>query len=197
MRRSVHAVTTRATPLLRALPLLAAAACASGGASTGASAPVETTRTVITSASPTTSDIELVKDTRLAVHRTTASPDRVWAALPAALADLGLTGGPQVGQARTYLASIASIRRQLNKVPLSRYLDCGTTPSGAYGADTHLIRLQVTSIVEPEAQGARVRTQVLARATSVEGSAGMMDCSTTGVLEARLGELLEARLRNP
>jgi hypothetical protein len=196
MRRSVNALTSRATPLLRALPLLAAAACASSGAA-GSSAPVETTRTVVTSASPTTSDIELVKDTRLAVHRTSASPDRVWAALPAALADLGLTGGPQAGQTRTYLASIASVRRQLNKVPLSRYLDCGTTPSGAYGADTHLIRLQVTSIVEPEGQGARVRSQVLARATSVEGSSGMMDCSTTGVLEARLGALLEARLRNP
>lgn len=192
MRRFVTPVPR----LVRALPALALAACASGGAS-GSAAPVETTRTVITSASPTTSDIELVKDTRLAVHRTTATPDRVWAALPAALADLGLTGGPQTGQARTYLASVASIRRQLNKVPLSRYLECGTTPSGASGADTHLIRLQVTSIVEPDPQGARVRTQVLARATSIEGSAGIIDCSTTGVLEARLGELLEARLRNP
>ena len=192
MRRFVTPVPR----LVRVLPALALAACASGGAS-GSAAPVETTRTVITSASPTTSDIELVKDTRLAVHRTTATPERVWAALPAALADLGLTGGPQTGQARTYLASVASIRRQLHKVPLSRYLECGTTPSGAAGADTHLIRLQVTSIVEPEGQGARVRTQVLARATSIEGAAGMIDCSTTGVLEARLGELLEARLRNP
>jgi hypothetical protein len=196
MRRFVNPVPRRATPLLRVLPALALAACASGGASTS-SAPVETTRTVVTSSSPTTSDIELVKDTRLAVHRTTATPDKVWATLPAALADLGLSGGPQTGQTRTYLASVASIRRQLNKVPLSRYLECGTTPSGASGADTHLIRLQVTSIVEPDAQGARVRTQVLARATSIEGSAGMIDCSTTGVLEARLGELLEARLRNP
>jgi len=192
MRRFVTPVPR----LLRALPALALAACASGGAS-GSAAPVETTRTVITSASPTTSDIELVKDTRLAVHRTTASPDKVWATLPAALADLGLSGGPQTGQTRTYLASVSSIRRQLNKVPLSRYLECGTTPSGASGADTHLIRLQVTSIVEPEGQGSRVRTQLLARATSIEGSAGIIDCSTTGVLEARLGELLEARLRNP
>ena len=192
MRRFVTPVPR----LLRALPALALAACASGGAS-GSAAPVETTRTVITSASPTTSDIELVKDTRLAVHRTTASPDKVWATLPAALADLGLSGGPQTGQTRTYLASVSSIRRQLNKVPLSRYLECGTTPSGASGADTHLIRLQVTSIVEPEGQGSRVRTQVLARATSIEGAAGIIDCSTTGVLEARLGDMLEARLRNP
>ncbi|GLC26070.1 hypothetical protein [Roseisolibacter agri] len=196
MRRSVKPLTTRATPLLRALPLLAAAACASGGASTAAP-PVEATRTVVTSTTPTIPDIELNRDTRLAVHRTTSTPDRVWAALPAALADVGLSGGPMAGQARTYIALMPSVRRQLNKVALSRYLDCGTTASGERGADTHLIRLQVTNIVEPDPQGARVRFQVLARATSTEGSGGTTDCATTGVLESRIGEALEARLRNP
>ncbi|WP_275834866.1 hypothetical protein [Roseisolibacter sp. H3M3-2] len=158
---------------------------------------METTRTVVSSASPMTNDIELMRDTRLVAHRSPATPDRMWATLPAALADLGLTGGPQAGQSRTYLASATGLRRQLNKVPLSRYLECGTTPSGAPGADVHLIRLQVTSIVEPDGQGSRLRTQVLARGTSVEGSTGTVDCATTGVLEARLAEALEMRLRQP
>jgi hypothetical protein len=183
-----------ATRPLRALLALALAACASTG---GGSAPVETTRTVVSSSTPTVSDIELMRDTRLVVHRSTATPDKVWATLPAALADLGLSGGPQVGQTRTFLASATGLRRQLNKVPLSRYLECGTTATGAAGADTHLIRLQVTSIVEPDAQGARVRTQVMARGTLTEGSGGTVECSTTGVLESRLGEALEARLRQP
>ena len=185
---------SRAAHPLRALPALALAACASAS---GGSAHVETTRTVVSSSTPAASDIELVRDTRLAVHRSTATPDKVWATLPTALADLGLSGGPQTGQTRTFLASATGLRRQLNKVPLSRYLECGTTASGAAGADTHLIRLQVTSIVEPDGQGARLRTQVLARGTPVEGSSGMVDCSTTGVLESRLGEALEARLRQP
>lgn len=193
MRRSVLPTIVRATPVLRSLPALALAACAS---SSGGSAPVEQTRTVVSSSNPTAGDIELVRDNRLAVHRTTATPDKVWATLPAVLADLGLGGGPLPGQQRAFVASVPSVRRQLNKVNLSRYLECGTTSSGAAGADTHLIRLQVTSYVEPDAQGARVRTQVLARATPVEGAAGMIDCSTTGVLEARIGELLEARLRS-
>jgi hypothetical protein len=176
-----------------ALPTLALAACASAGGS----APVETTRTVVSAPAPGTSDIELLRDTRLAIHRTPATPDKVWATLPAALADLGLSGGPQMGQARTYLASATGLRRQLNKVALSRYLDCGTTATGTAGADTHLIRLQVTSIVEPDGQGARMRTQVLARGTPTEGSSGTIECATTGVLEARLGDALEARLRQP
>ncbi len=196
MPLAVRPVASRATPVLRVLPALALAACASGGAS-AATTPVESTRTVVSSTTPAMPDIELTRDSRLAVHRTTATPERVWAALPAALADVGLTGGPQPGQARTYLASVPSVRRQLNKVALSRYLDCGTTASGERGADTHLIRLQVTNIVEPDPQGARLRVQVLARATSTEGSGGTTDCSTTGVLESRIGEALEARLRNP
>ena len=196
MHLAIRLVASRTAPLLYVLPILALAACASGGASTAAT-PVESTRSVITSSTPTIPDIELNRDARLAVHRSTATPERVWAALPAALADVGLSGGPMTGQARTYLASVPSVRRQLNKVALSRYLDCGTTASGERGADTHLIRLQVTNIVEPDPQGARVRFQVLARATSTEGSGGTTDCTTTGVLESRIGEALEARLRNP
>ena len=195
MRLAVRFVASRTTPLLRVLPVLALAACASRGASTAA--PVETTRSVVTSTTPTVPDIELNRDARLAVHRTTATPERVWAALPAALADVGLSGGPQTGQARTYLALMPSVRRQLNKVALSRYLDCGTTASGERGADTHIVRLQATNIVEPDPQGARVRIQVLARATPIDGSSGATDCATTGVLETRIGEALEARLRNP
>ncbi|MGZ8379800.1 MAG: hypothetical protein ACXWZS_11550 [Gemmatirosa sp.] len=197
MRRSVIPTVARATPVLRSLPALALAACASASGGASANPPVEQSRTIISSTTPMVNDLELVRDNRLAVHRTTATPDKVWATLPGALADLGLGGGPLPGQARAWVASVPSVRRQLNKVLLSRYLECGTTSSGAPGADTHLIRLQVTSYVEPDGQGARVRTQVLARATSVEGASGMLDCSTTGVLEARIYELLEARLRNP
>jgi hypothetical protein len=197
MRRSVNPAVARVPSVLRSLPALALAACASASGGSSSGVPVEQTRTVVSSSNPTAGDIELVRDNRLAVHRSTATPDRVWSVLPSVLSDLGLGGGPLPGQARAYVASVPSVRRQLNKVNLSRYLECGTTSSGAAGADTHLIRLQVTSYVEPEGQGTRVRSQVLARATPVEGAAGMIDCSSTGILEARIGELLEARLRNP
>ena len=188
----------RPLPLVAALASAAlAGACASSGASSAAS-PIETSRTIISSASPTAQDVELTKDTRLSSATLTASPEQVWQALPAAMADLGLTGGPLIGQARTYIAVMPRVRRMLNKVPLSRYLECGTTPSGMPGADTHLIRLQVTSIVEPAGQGTRLRTQVLASGNSVDGtSAGVIDCATTGAIEARIASNVETRLRQP
>jgi hypothetical protein len=129
--------------------------------------------------------------------RRQAPPADVWKALPVAYADIGLAGGPAIGQQQTFAAVIPSLRRRLDKIPLSRFLNCGTTPSGALGADEHLVRLQVTTIVEPQSTGTRLRTQVLARATSVENSNGAQECSSTGVLEQRLAQAVDARLGTP
>ena len=170
--------------------------CASGGGSASA-APIESSRTVVSTPANASADVELYRDTRLTAHVVKAPPADVWKALPVAYADLGLAGGPAIGQQQTYAAVLPSVRRQLNKVPLSRYLDCGTTASGSSGADVHMVRLQVSSIVEPQPSGTRVRTQVLARATSVENSSGAMECSSTGVLEQRLAQAIDARLGTP
>ena len=198
MRPSVRpARSVRAVALAAAVAAtLASLGCASAGGSAGA-APIETTRTVVSTPASASADVELYRDTRLAAHIVKAPPADVWKALPAVYADLGLTGGPAIGQQQTFAAVLPSVRRQLNKVSLSRYLDCGTTPSGALGADVHMVRLQVSSIVDPQPTGTRIRTQVLARATSVENSNGAMECSSTGVLEQRLAQAIDARLGTP
>jgi hypothetical protein len=198
MRRSVRSDRSlRATVLACALAsTLGSLGCASGGGSAGAP-PIESSRTVVSTPANASADVELYRDTRLAAHVVKSPPADVWKALPAAYADLGLTGGPAIGQQQTFAAVLPTVRRQLNKVPLSRFLDCGTTAAGVSGADVHMVRLQVSSIVEPQPAGTRVRTQVLARATSVENSNGAMDCSSTGVLEQRLAQALDARLGVP
>ena len=173
---------------------LAPGGCATGGV---ASSP-EQTRTIVQTPATAGADIELYRDTRRSAHLVTAPPADAWKALGAAYADVGLTGGgPAVGYERTFAAVIPTLRRQLNKVPLSRFLDCGTTATGQPGADTHAIRLQVTTVVEPDGTGARLRTQVLARATSVENSSGAQDCASTGILEQRLAQAVDARLGSP
>ena len=175
---------------------LASVGCASAGGGSVV-VPLEQSRTVVSTPANASQDVEIYRDTRLAAHTVKAPPADVWKALPVAYADVGLSGGPAIGQQQTFAAVMPSVRRQLNKVQLSRYLDCGTTPSGSLGADVHMVRLQVTSIVEPQATGTRLRTQVLGRATSVENSNGAMDCSSTGVLEQRLAQALDARLGTP
>lgn len=190
--RSLRAAAT-ATALLSTLASLG---CASGGAS-ASPAPLESQRTVVSTPASASADVELYRDTRLAAHVVKAPPADVWKALPVAYADIGLAGGPAIGQQQTFAAVVPSLRRQLNKVALSRYLDCGTTPSGSLGADVHLVRLQVSSIVDPQPAGTRVRTQVLARATSVENSNGALECTSTGLLEQRLAQALDARLGTP
>ena len=169
--------------------------CASSGAPS--STLPEQSRVVVASPTMQNGDITLYRDLRLVAHSVKAPPSDVWKALPAAYADLGLVGGPAIGQAQTYAAVIPSVRRQLGKVPLSRMLDCGTTPSGVPGADVHLVRLTVTTLVEPEGTGSRLRTQIVARATSVENSNGAQDCMSNGIMEQRLAAAIDARLGSP
>jgi hypothetical protein len=181
-----------ASCLASTVVILGCASSAGAGA-----APVEQSRTVVSTPASAGADVELFRDNRLAAHVVKAPPADVWKALPVAYADIGLAGGPAIGQQQTFAAVIPSLRRRLDKIPLSRFLNCGTTPSGALGADEHLVRLQVTTIVEPQSTGTRLRTQVLARATSVENSNGPQECSSTGVLEQRLAQAVDARLGTP
>jgi hypothetical protein len=196
-RRALAAVDRTLVTTLVTMFAGVAIGCASGGGGGGAAA-VEQSRTIVSTPSSGAPDLELYRDTRLVAHSVKAPPAEVWKAMPAAYADLGLVGGPARGQTQTFAAVLPSIRRQLDKVPLSKLLDCGTTPTGTPSADVHLVRLQVTTIVEPEgATGTRLRTQVLARATSVENSNGAQECSSTGILEQRLAQAVDARVGAP
>lgn len=193
MRPAAH--LDRRLRLAALVSSLASVGCATSGAV--ASSP-EQTRTIVQTPATAGADIELYRDTRRSSHPVTAPPSDVWKVLGAAYADLGLTGGgPAIGYERTFAAVIPAVRRQLNKVPLSRFLECGVTATGQPGADTHAVRLQVTTVVEPDGTGARLRTQVLARATSVENSSGVQECASTGVLEQRLARAVDARLGTP
>jgi hypothetical protein len=187
--------------LHRSLQAAALASCvASVGCASSAvlSATPQQSRTLVQTSATAGGDIELFRDTRRTAHVVSAPPADVWKVLGAAYADLGLTGGgPAIGYEQTYAAVIPALRRQLNKVPLSRLLDCGTTATGQPGAEAHAVRLQVTTVVEPEGTGARLRSQVLARATSTDNSNGAQECASTGVLEQRLAQAVDARLGTP
>ena len=201
---AVRAVRPVASLLALASIASLVSACASSGSSvaTGKAAPATVERTIVQSVDPGSnrsgSDMSLVRDMRPDVHDVAASPDVVWSALPLALSDLGLSGGPMVGQTRTFVTKGPRLRRVLNKVPLSRYLDCGTTSAGSPGAETYLIQLQITSTVVPNGSGAQLRSQVRAQGTATEGtSTGLIDCTSTGELEKRLAQAVDDHLKQP
>ena len=74
--------------------------------------------------------------------------------------------------------------RRLGKQPLSRYLNCGTEPSGVAHVDAWAVNLTVMSQVTPDGNGAStVSTQVAASASPVTTSGAPVTCTSTGELE--------------
>jgi hypothetical protein len=177
-----------------ALAAFQLAACASSGSAASA-ATQETGRTVVGSSSVGTPDTELYKDRRASRVDVAAPPAAVWAALPGAFASVGLEGaGPAIGRERT-LAAQPRLRRTLGKVPLSRFIDCGRMSTGELSADNHIVRLTVTSAVTPQGTGSALATQVTATAAAVDNSNAPVECSSTGVLEARIGDAVTTNLK--
>jgi hypothetical protein len=81
------------------------------------------------------------------------------------------------------------IRRRLKDVPLTRYLDCGSTQGGP-SAETYDIIMIVKTYLQPSAGGTMATTFLQASGRPVSLSGNFVNCASTGRLEARIGELL-------
>lgn len=125
-------------------------------------------------------------------------PDSVWVALRAALDSLAIPIGfedraaGEIGQQRVRLF------RKLGKQPLSSYLRCGDGMTGP-NADTYVVYLSFVAFVRPVGAG-RVLVAPLLTAQAVDlpnGRNDVINCATTGRLETRLMERLQARFPAP
>jgi hypothetical protein len=118
-----------------------------------------------------------------------------WQHLQEVWAEIGLP--EPLADRRSYTLVIANqlIQRRLGRTPLSAYLDCGSSMTGAH-ADTHRIRLTVQSMLERIDESAtRLHTRVDATAQSTGGaSAPVMQCSSRGSLEGLIARTLRERL---
>jgi len=87
------------------------------------------------------------------------------------------------------------IRRRLGGESLRTYLNCGNT-QGALNSETYDIRLSVIAQLSGETPTLTViTTTVQAMARPVSTSGDFIRCSSTGALEARLGNIVAAQLR--
>lgn len=128
---------------------------------------------------------DFVPDTRLPISRAA-----LWAALPAVYDELGLPA-PSVDESTwTVLVHEHAVMRTLGSQRMSSLLECGRGMTGAY-ADTHRIRLTVRTWLEAAGGSTDVRTRVVADASSVEGTAGRIACSSRGQLEAGIAAALQ------
>lgn len=123
------------------------------------------------------------------------SADAVWRILPSVYDSIGI----QVTTVDPATKKIGNpgykIRQRLGKVPLSRYLDCGTTQIGP-NADSYDVVLTVLTVVTPEGAGtgATLSTVVEAQSRPATFTQAYNRCSSKGAIEIRVAELVKARL---
>lgn len=88
-------------------------------------------------------------------------------------------------------------RQRLGKVAMSKYLDCGTTQIGP-NADSYDIVLNVnTNVVANGAAESTVTTTFEAMARPATLSQAYSRCTSKGLFESRLTEIVKARLSKP
>ncbi|HEX5581600.1 MAG TPA: hypothetical protein VFX39_08495 [Gemmatimonadaceae bacterium] len=122
-----------------------------------------------------------------------ATPDAVWAVLPAVYAELHIPVTTLVASSRRIGNSSYRVRRQLGGQRMSRFLACGER-LGLEVADTDDITLHVETVVAPGDSGAALTTLVVGSARPVGVAGHPINCATTGRLEQRIIALVQAKL---
>jgi hypothetical protein len=154
--------------------------------------PVQETRAHTTIDAPSGQiDVTLTHDPSIAKQTVAVSLDDVWGALPAAYAHLGLP--VNAIDTRTHLlgTGVVMVHRSLAGTSLSTYLECGADVTGQDKANFYSVQLDVrTQLDAAPDSGTIVRTMVEATGRDAASSNNPVRCSTKGLLEHRLVELL-------
>lgn len=170
--------------------LFAFAACATSGPNEIGST---TERVSVSEGGAQVIDVSISRDDPALTRHFDASPDAIWSLLPAVYADVGLPAPALDEASLTVAVQNHAIMRRVGDDRMSQLIDCGRGMSGDH-ADSHRIRLSVRTWVTGAAPATDVHTRVEATATSVEGRAGTITCTTRGRLEQNIAEALRARL---
>ncbi|MEO6445352.1 MAG: hypothetical protein ABIZ91_05120 [Gemmatimonadaceae bacterium] len=140
-------------------------------------------------------DAPILLDTLGIALPISGSRDSIFSALTAVLAELKIPieeRDPRTGMLRNLNAQLS---RRLDKVPLSRYIDCGRGFSGN-NADIYRVTLALSAWIVP-ATGEPQKLQVAIAASGRDPggtNTGYSACSTRGSLEALIVERVRARL---
>lgn len=168
------------------------AACSSAGAG-AAPTPGGPTRVISTGDG---AYVQLAQDTRGTSVQVAASPEQVWAALPAVYKELGVEPGTVDPASWTFGNARFVASRRFAGEPMANLLRCGSTATGAPISSTYRIRMSLLTHLQPAPEGkTEVSTLVQATASSNEGvSNDPVVCASTGALEERIATELRARV---
>jgi len=169
-------------------------ACASGGATPSPTNGTIQQSVTMTSGGGGTGTITMTRDAES--HLLTSSPDRVWAALPAVFDSLGIPATTVDKTNRVVGNSAFKVHGRLKGVPLSRYIDCGTSTQIGPNADSYDVVLSLVAQARPgEAGTTSLSIGLEAAGRPATFSQDYSRCPSKGALETRLVETLQRLLR--
>jgi hypothetical protein len=172
------------------LLIVSITACASAGSS---SAPPQAPQTVFV---PGGANLRIAGNDEANVHTIPFSVDQVWRALPGVFDSLGVPLAAIDPKAHTMGNSGFKVRGRLKSVPLSRFIDCGTSTQVGSNADNYDVNLTVLVEARPAESGSsKVIVTFQALAKPANFSQEYSQCSSKGVFETRFVDILDARLQ--
>ena len=138
--------------------------------------------------------LNIIPSSGLSTHDLAYPLDAVWKIMPAVLDSLAVPGDFLDPASHTIGNRGLKLRGKLGKVPLGRYIDCGTTQIGP-NAESYNITLTLTTALAPLAGGGTSMTiNMEASAKPLAFSQEPFHCSTKGALEERVVNLAKALL---
>jgi len=173
-------------------------ACASSGAARPKTddiggAMVQTA--ILQNAGGNASGINMVNRTEVSSTTVSATPEQAFTALGAVYAQLGIPV-TDLNQAAKSLGNNAfRVRRRIGDVQTVRALDCGGD-SGMPNAETYQLTLSILSRVVAAPQGGSIVQTTLEGSgrNPVTAASSDVRCSSLGVLEKRIGDLVRQNL---
>jgi hypothetical protein len=125
----------------------------------------------------------------------TGTPDQVFAVLPAVYTDLGIPMSVNDVRSKTVGNSGWRTRRSIGKVPMQRYLDCGSSGT-LQNAETYQINMTIMTTVHPNQSGGSVVSTAITAVgkNPVTSSSADVRCATKGDLEIRIRDMVQKRI---
>jgi hypothetical protein len=122
------------------------------------------------------------------------SIDQVWRVLPAVYDSLSIPITTVEPSKHLVANEGFKLRQTLGKTPLSRYIDCGATQIGA-NADSYDVYMTIVTHADAGSEGTKLSTTLEAAAKPVSFSQAYSRCTSRGVLETRIADVLKALVR--
>lgn len=125
----------------------------------------------------------------------TGTPAQAFAVLPQVYTELGIPISINNAQTRSVGNTGWRTRRSVGKVPMHRYLDCGSSGT-IQNAETYSIHMSiVTTILPNEGGGSIVSTAITATGKNpVTSSSAEVRCASKGDLEIRIRDMVQKRI---